>query len=53
MVNVFPYLAIRYQADDVPTTVVNGHKTLVGTYPEAGWPVWWRRLLARRAGYER
>ncbi len=35
MVNVFPYLAIRYQADDVPTTVVNSHKTLVGTYPEA------------------
>ncbi len=34
MVNVFPYLAIRYHADDVPTTVVNGHKTLVGTYPE-------------------
>ena len=35
MVHVFPYLAIRSQADDVPTTVVNGHKTLVGTFPEA------------------
>ena len=35
MVNLFPYLAIRYQADDVPTTVVNGTKTLVGTCDEA------------------
>lgn len=35
MVNLFPYMAIRYQAGDVPTTVVNGVKTLVGTYDEA------------------
>jgi hypothetical protein len=35
MVNLFPYLAIRYQADDIPTTVVNGAKTLVGPYDEA------------------
>lgn len=34
MVNLFPYLAVRYQVDDVPTTVVNGVKTLVGPYAE-------------------
>ena len=34
MVNLFPYLAVRYQVDDVPTTVVNGVKTLVGPYNE-------------------
>jgi hypothetical protein len=34
MVNLFPYLAVRYQVDDVPTTVVNGMKTLVGAYEE-------------------
>jgi len=34
MVNLFPYLAIRYHADDVPTTVVNGKKTLVGPCDE-------------------
>ena len=35
MVNLFPYVAIRYQADDVPTTVVNGAKVLVGPYDES------------------
>ena len=35
MVNLFPYLAIRHQASDVPTTVVNGVKTLVGVCDEA------------------
>ncbi len=34
MVNLFPYLAIRHQVDDVPTTVVNGVKTLVGLHDE-------------------
>jgi len=34
MVNLFPYLAVRYQADDVPTTVVNGRKTIVGSVAE-------------------
>ena len=34
MVNLFPYMAVRYQVDDVPTTVVNGVKTLVGAYTE-------------------
>ncbi len=35
MVNLFPYVAIRHQVDDVPTTVVNGVKTLVGAGDEA------------------
>lgn len=35
MLNLFPYLAVRYQADDVPTTVVNGVKALVGVQEEA------------------
>ena len=35
MVNLFPHLAIRYQADDVPTTAVNGTKTLVGSVEES------------------
>lgn len=35
MVNLFPYLAVRHQVDDVPTTVVNGVKTLVGPYEES------------------
>jgi hypothetical protein len=34
MLNLFPYMAVRYHADDVPTTVVNGTKTLVGTCEE-------------------
>lgn len=34
MLNLFPYMAVRYHADDVPTTVVNGTKTLVGAYEE-------------------
>lgn len=34
MVNLFPYLAIRHQVDDVPTTVVNGVKILVGLHDE-------------------
>ena len=34
MVNLFPYLAIRYGATDVPTTVVNGQKRIVGPAPE-------------------
>ena len=37
MVNLFPYLAIRYQADDVPTTVVDGRKAIVGSVPEAAY----------------
>ena len=35
MVNLFPYLAIRYGAEDVPTTVVDGKKRLVGPVAEA------------------
>jgi hypothetical protein len=35
MVNLFPYLAIRYQADDVPTTVINGRKAIVGSVSES------------------
>ena len=34
MVNLFPYVAIRYQAGDVPTTIVNGVSTLVGPCDE-------------------
>jgi hypothetical protein len=35
MVNLFPYLAVRYQAADVPTTVANGRAVVVGSVPEA------------------
>ncbi|HSF05965.1 MAG TPA: thioredoxin family protein [Methylomirabilota bacterium] len=35
MVNLFPYLAIRHQVDNVPTTVVNGRDKLVGPLDEA------------------
>ncbi len=35
MVNLFPYLAIRYQITDVPTTVVNGRNKLGGSLAEA------------------
>jgi len=31
---VLPYLAVRYGVDDIPTTVVNGHKACVGARPE-------------------
>jgi hypothetical protein len=31
---VLPYLAVRHQADDTPTTVVNGRKACVGVLPE-------------------
>jgi hypothetical protein len=31
---VLPYLAVRHQADDTPTTVVNGRKTCVGALAE-------------------
>jgi len=34
MVNLFPYLAVRYQAGDVPTTVVNGSTNVVGRLAE-------------------
>ena len=34
MVNLFPYLAVRYRAEDVPTTVVNGRRAVVGSVPE-------------------
>jgi hypothetical protein len=34
MVNLFPYLAVRYQVDDVPTMVVNGVKAVVGVCDE-------------------
>ena len=34
MVNLFPYLAVRYQADDVPATAVNGRKAVVGSASE-------------------
>ena len=37
MVNLFPYLAVRYQADDVPATVVNGRKAVVGSVAEAAY----------------
>ena len=33
-VAVLPYLAVRHQADDTPTTVVNGRKACVGVLPE-------------------
>jgi hypothetical protein len=31
---VLPYLAVRHQADDTPTTVVNGRKACVGVLSE-------------------
>ena len=34
MVNLFPYLAIRYGVTDVPATVVDGQKRVVGPLPE-------------------
>jgi hypothetical protein len=34
MVNLFPYLAVRYQATDVPTTVIDGVRAVVGSLPE-------------------
>ena len=37
MVNLFPYRAIRYGVDDVPATVVNGEKRVVGVVPEAAY----------------
>ncbi|HEY3067724.1 MAG TPA: hypothetical protein VGL09_18185 [Methylomirabilota bacterium] len=37
MVNLFPYRAVRYQADDVPTTVIDGRKGIVGSVPEAAY----------------
>jgi len=45
---VLPYLAVRHQADDTPTTVVNGRKTCVGVLPEDEFVT---RVLA--AGQER
>jgi hypothetical protein len=47
-VAVLPYLAVRHQADDTPTTVVNGRKTCVGVLPEDEFVT---RVLA--AGQER
>jgi hypothetical protein len=35
MVNLFPYLAVRYQAGDMPTTVVNGRTAVVGVVADA------------------
>lgn len=34
MVNLFPHLAVRYQATDVPATVANGRTIVVGSAPE-------------------
>lgn len=34
MVPLFPYLAVRYDVADVPTTVVNGKGTVVGPLEE-------------------
>jgi hypothetical protein len=33
MVNLFPYLAGRYRAADVPTTVTDGRTIVVGSVP--------------------
>jgi hypothetical protein len=35
MVNLFPYLAVRYQAGDMPTTVVNGRTAVAGAVADA------------------
>jgi len=42
---VLPYLAVRHQADDTPTTMVNGWKACVGVLPEEEFV---RRVLAVR-----
>jgi hypothetical protein len=42
MVNLFPYLAVRYQASDVPATVA----IVVGSVPEAEYV----EAIARAAG---
>lgn len=42
-VALFPYLAVRYQADDVPTTVVNGRKAHAGAAAEEDYV---RRVVA-------
>ena len=34
MVQLFPYLAVRYGVGDVPSTVVNGRVTVVGPRDE-------------------
>lgn len=34
MVPLFPYLAVRYGVADVPTTVVNGTRSVVGPLEE-------------------
>ena len=34
-INLFPHLAVRYQAADVPTTVADGRTIVVGPVPEA------------------
>lgn len=35
MVPLFPYLVVRHQVGDIPTTVVNGAVKIVGPLPEA------------------
>jgi len=34
MINLFPYLAVRYQAGDVPATVIDGRRAIVGSVTE-------------------
>ena len=47
MVNLFPYRAVRYQADDVPTTVIDGRKAIVGSVPETDYV---RAIMAAAGG---
>ena len=37
MVNLFPYLAIRHQVGNVPTTVVNSREKIGGPLDEAAY----------------
>jgi hypothetical protein len=46
MVNLFPHLAVRYQASDVPATVANGRTIVLGSAPEADYV----EAIARAAG---
>jgi hypothetical protein len=48
-VAVLPYLAVRYHADDTPTTVVNGRKAFAGVFTEEAFV---SRLLAVGEGRE-
>ena len=46
---VLPYLAVRYRAEDTPTTVVNGRKACVGAMADEEFI---SRILAQADGHD-